>query len=123
MKRKTWIILSLLAAILFAVLGFCIKQYYHFAVANFRSYDNEAHSYHVHPEASADSILAEMLEDYEMLSDMAWCMYCNHMQYTHPKPGHYRFAAEISNRELIRRLQLGEETPIKLSFNPLLFSS
>ena len=116
MKRNTIIILSIAAVILLVALGFCIKQYYHFAVANFRSYNNEAHTYHVYPETSADSILTEMLCDYEMFSDMAWCIHCNHLKYTHPKPGHYRFAAQISNREVIRRLQLGEETPIKLSF-------
>ena len=63
MKKKTWIILSLVAAILLAVLGFCIKQYYHFAVANFKSFDNESHAYHVYPETSADSLLNEMLGD------------------------------------------------------------
>ena len=41
---------------------------------------------------------------------------CKYLHFQQPKPGHYRFANEIGNRELIRRLQLGEETPIKLSF-------
>lgn len=116
MKRTTIVILALATALLLVALGFCIKQYYHFAFVNFKSYDNKEHSYHVYPETSADSIMTEMLGEYEMLSDLAWSLHCKHFQYTRPKPGHYRFAAEISNRDLIRRLQIGEESPIRLSF-------
>ena len=53
---------------------------------------------------------------YDLLSEFAWCLHCRYLKYSQPKPGHYRFAATISNRELIRRVQLGEETPIRLSF-------
>ncbi len=116
MKRKTFIILSLLAVIFLAVIGFCIKQYYHFAISNFNSIDQESHAYRVYPQTTADSLMTEMLGDYEMLSKLAWTLHSRHFQYTQPKPGHYRFAEKISNRDLIRRLQYGEETPIKLSF-------
>lgn len=116
MKRKTWIILSLLATVLFVALGFCIKQYYHLTVANFQSLDGESHSYHVYSDMSSDSLLTEMLGDYDMLSELAWCLHCRYLHFTQAKPGHYRFAEKISNRDLIRRLQYGEETPIKLSF-------
>ena len=51
-----------------------------------------------------------------MTSELAWCLQCKYLHFQQLKPGHYRFANEIGNRELIRRLQLGEETPIKLSF-------
>lgn len=116
MKKTTWIILFTVAAILFAAAGVCIKQYYHFAVSNFRSLDQEAHAYHVYPHTTSDSILTEITEDYHMLSELAWCLHCKYLRFTQTKPGHYRFASEISNRELIRRLQLGEQTPIRLSF-------
>ena len=116
MKQKKWIILTILAIILIAVGTFLAKQYYHYAVSNFKSYDGEAHSYHVYPGMTSDSVLATITNDYQMASELAWCMHCQYMHYEHPKPGHYRFAAEISNRELIRRLLLGEQTPIKLSF-------
>lgn len=116
MKKTTWIILSIVAAILFAAAFFCIKQYYHFTVSNFQSHDNEAHAYHVYPHSTTDSILNEMTEDYHMLSELAWCLQCKYLHFTQAKPGHYRFADKISNRDLIRRLQLGEETPIRLSF-------
>ena len=116
MKRSNIIILSVLAAVVLTVCGICIKQYYHYAVANFVSHDGEAHAYHVHPEMAADSLMAEMLEDYDMLSELAWCLHCRYLKYKQPKPGYYRFAAKIGNSELIRRLMLGEETPVRLSF-------
>ena len=116
MKQTKWIILTILAIILIAAGSFLLKQYYHYAVSNFKSYDGEAHSYQVYPGMTSDSVLASITSDYQMASELAWCMHCQYMHYEHPKPGHYRFAAEISNRELIRRLLLGEQTPIKLSF-------
>ena len=116
MKRTKWIILTILAIILIVIGSFLAKQYYHYAVSNFKSYDGETHSYQVYPGMTSDSVLASITSDYQMASELAWCMHCQYMHYEHPKPGHYRFAAEISNRELIRRLLLGEQTPIKLSF-------
>lgn len=116
MKRTTLIILSIVAIVLLAALGFSIKQYYHYAVVNFKSIDNEAHSYHIYPESTSDSFITEILGDYDLLSEFAWCLHCRYLKYSQPQPGHYRFAATISNRELIRRVQLGEETPIRLSF-------
>ena len=116
MKQIKWIILSVLAVILIAGGTFLAKQYYHYTVSNFKSYDGEAHHYKVYPNMTSDSVLAAITNDYEMASELAWCMHCQYMHYEHPKPGHYRFAAEISNQELIRRLLLGEQTPIKLSF-------
>ena len=116
MKTKNIIILSIAVAVLLAVGGFFVKQYYHYAVSNFESRDGEAHSYHVSAETTADSLLAEVLTDYEMGSELAWNIQSNYLHYEHPKPGHYRFASRIGNKEMIRRLNLGEETPIKLSF-------
>ena len=116
MKQIKWIILSVLAVILIAGGTFLAKQYYHYTVSNFKSYDGEAHHYKVYPNMTTDSILVSITNDYEMASELAWSMQCQYMHFTEPKPGHYRFAAEISNQELIRRLLLGEQTPIKLSF-------
>ena len=116
MKRTKWISLSLVATVVLVALGFCIKQYYHFAVNNFRSLDGDSHAYHVYPAMTSDSLMTNILGDYEMLSDLAWCLHCRYLKFNQAKPGHYHFAEKISNRDLIRRLQLGEETPIKLSF-------
>ena len=116
MKRKNIILLSIAAIFILTIGGFCVKQYYHYSISNFVSYDGEAHGYHVYPDMTADSLLTDMLGEYSISSNLAWCMHCNYLKYEHPKPGYYRFASEIGNREVIRRLQLGEETPIRLSF-------
>lgn len=116
MKRKNIIILTIIVIFLLTCLGFVIKQYYHFAVSNFTSYDGEPHAYHVFPNTSSDSLMIDIQEDYEISSDLAWCLHCQYKKYENPKPGHYLFSPQISNRDLIRRLQLGEQTPIKLSF-------
>ena len=116
MKQTKWIILTILAIILIAVGSFFAKQYYHYAVSNFVSHDGEGHAYHVHPDMESDSLLTEIQEDYDMLSELAWCLHCRYLKYKQPKPGYYRFAAKIGNSELIRRLMLGEETPVRLSF-------
>ena len=115
MKRKK-IIIAIVAVLILAIGGFCLKQYYYYSISNFVSRDGEMHGYHVHPGMPTDSLLVEMQGDYEMLSELAWCMHCQYLKLEQPKPGYYRFADRLGNRELIRRLQLGEETPIKLSF-------
>ena len=79
MKKTTWIILSLVAVVLLTAMGFCIKQYYHFAVSNFQSMDGESHSYHVYPDMTTDSLMTEMLGDYAMASDLAWCLHCKYL--------------------------------------------
>lgn len=116
MKKTTKIILSIVATILLVIIGFCIKQYYHYTISNFVSRDDQSHAYFVHPETTTDSLITEIETDYHMLSEVAWCMHCNYLKFKQPKPGHYRFSDEISNRDLIRRLQYGEETPYRLSF-------
>lgn len=116
MKRKNIIIIATLAIVLLVIGGFFLKLYYHYSVSNFVSCDGEAHSYHVYPDMTTDSLMAEMLGDYAITSNLSWCLHCQYLHFEQPKPGYYRFAAEVGNRELIRRLQLGEETPIRLSF-------
>ena len=116
MKKAKLIIILSLAAILLGIMVFCVKQYYHYKVANFKSFDQQSHSYHVYSHTTPDSLITQMLEDYDLLSELAWSLHCRYFKLTHIKPGHYHFAEKISNRDLIRRLQFGEETPIKLAF-------
>ena len=116
MKRKNIIIISCAVAILLATIGFCSKQYYHYTVSNFTSLDSESHAYHIYPNTSIDSILTLLKSDYKLGSEFAWCIQCKYKKFTQAKPGHYHFAAKISNREIIRRFQFGDQTPIRLSF-------
>ena len=114
MKRKKILIISIVALLVVAC-GF-IQQYYRLEVCNFISRDGETHGYYVFPNASADSLYTLMCVDYEVQSEAAWRLHSKHLLYQSPKTGYYRFPVEIGNKHLIRRLQLGEETPIRLSF-------
>lgn len=116
MKKKTIIWIAVLAALAIAIIGLGAKQYYHYGVSNFTSYDNESHSYYITTDMSTDSILSAILQDYKMDSHLAWELTCQHTKFSKPKPGYYKMPAEISSRELVRRLQWGEQTPYKLSF-------
>lgn len=117
MKKKTVIIsVSILAAVLLVAAAVCVEQYYRLEVCNFTSLDGEGHGYYVYPNATADSLFAAMQEDYKVGSETAFRLHARHMLYRHPKTGYYHFPARIGDKHLIRRLQLGEQTPVKLSF-------
>ena len=115
MKRVKNIFFVAAIALLIVFAGF-IEQYYRLEICNFVSRDGESHSYYVYPNMSADSLFCLMCMDYDVLSKNAWYTHSQHMLYQQPKVGYYRFPAEMGNKHLIRRLQLGEETPIRLSF-------
>lgn len=117
MKRKRVIIsVSIVLVVLLAGLAICLEQYYRLEVCNFSSYDGEGHGYYVYPNATADSLFDIMRSDYAVGSERAFRLHARRMLYRHPKAGYYHFPARIGDRHLIRRLQLGEQTPIRLSF-------
>ena len=116
MKKKTIILFSITLLIALAVVALGAKQYYHFEVSNFTSIDGEEHIYYIDNNITSDSILSAITQDYQIESHLAWELTCKHMKFTQPKPGYYKFPAQISNRTVVRRLQLGEQTPYKLAF-------
>ena len=116
MKKKTIIILSVLALLVVSVGSFLAKQYYHITKSNFISNDEESHSFYVTPETTLETILDSVMVYYEMQSQIAWNITCKLKDFNQAKPGHYKFPSKFSAREIVRRLQLGQETPIKLSF-------
>ena len=117
MKKKGIIIgISVAAAVLMVAAAVCIEQYYRLEVCNFSSHDGAGHGYYVYPNATADSLFSAMQVDYHVGSETAFRLHARHWLYRHPKAGYYHFPAKIGDRHLIRRLQLGEQTPIRLSF-------
>ena len=50
--------------------SFALEQYYRLQVSNFRSKDNQEHSYNIYPGASIDSVLALMESDYNIGSNL-----------------------------------------------------
>lgn len=116
-KRKIKIgLVAVAAMLLLGVAAWGIEQYYRLEVCNFQSYDGESHGYYVYPDMSADSLLTLMQKDYRIGSMTDWRWHRRHMVYIAPQTGYYRFPARIGDKHLIRRLQLGQETPIKLTW-------
>lgn len=100
-----------------AVIAACLsKQYYHYAYRNFVAMDSVSHSYKVYPNTPLDSVIADIEQDYHVCSELSWHLMCQLKDFNTPKTGYYTLPSVLSNRELIRRLQLGEQTPVKLSF-------
>lgn len=121
MKKKTKIIIALsVAVVLLAGIAVCIEQYYRLEVCNFTARDGNGHGYYVRSDMSADSLFALMQTDYEVGSAAAFRLHARHMLYRTPKPGYYHFPARIGDKHLIRRLQLGEQTPVRLSFTQVI---
>ena len=116
MKKKTIIWISVRAVVALAIIGLGAKQYYHYGVSNFVSTDGESHSYFITPDMSTDSIVAAIIQDYEMDSHLSWELTCKQMNFTKAKAGYYKLPNQFSSRELARRLKWGEQTPYKLSF-------
>lgn len=114
MRIRT-VIFFTFAALFIVAIGF-VQQYYRLEICNFISRDGESHSYYVYPDMSADSLYTLMCADYIVEDEDSWHTHSKHMLYQNPKTGYYRFPAEMGNKHLIRRLQLGNETPIQLSF-------
>ena len=115
MKKVKKIFYVAAIALLIVFAGF-IEQYYRLEICNFVSRDGESHGYYVYPNMTADSLYTLMCVDYEVQSEDAWYAHSKHMFYYQPKTGYYSFPAEMGNKHLIRRLQLGNETPINISF-------
>ena len=115
MKRIKKFFVVAVVALLIVFAGF-IEQYYRLEVCNFVSRDGESHGYYVYSDMSADSLFHLMCVDYEVQDEGAWYSHSKYLLYEQPKSGYYRFPAEMGNKHLIRRLQLGLETPINLSF-------
>lgn len=116
MKKKVLIILSVLGVLLLVASAVVVEQYYRLEVCNFKAKDGKGHGYYLYPDASVDSLLSLLIEDYYVGSEPAFRLHARYMVFRHPKPGYYHFPAEVGDKHLIRRLQLGEQTPVRLTF-------
>lgn len=117
-KKKIWISVGAIM-LLIAITGalFTWEQYYRMNVCNFSSYDEESHGYYVFPGASIDSVLEIVLQDYKIAAKTDFKWHKKRLLFNSVKPGYYRFPAKMGNREFMTKLQLGQQTPIRLTFN------
>ncbi|MBQ9340240.1 MAG: endolytic transglycosylase MltG [Paludibacteraceae bacterium] len=93
-----------------------VEQYYRLEVCNYESLDGESHGYYVTPDMTADSLLHLMQQDYHIGSLTDWRLHKRYMLYLKPTVGYYRFPARIGDKHLIRRLQMGIESPVRITW-------
>lgn len=117
-KPKIILIATGIALIIGLILmSFYGVRYYRFARSNFSSNDGQEHSYYIYPGASLDSVMTLIEADYTIASRSAWQRDCDKIDLKEPKPGHYTLPVRVANRQLLRKLKKGEETPVRLTFN------
>ena len=115
-KKIIWISVVVVLLSLLATAGVIAEQWYRMEVCNYESIDGENHGYYVYPDMDADSLLALMQNDYHIYSLRDWRWHKKHLLYTVPKPGYYRFPARIGDKHLIRRVQQGIESPVRITW-------
>ena len=96
--------------------GVLVNRYYRLNYCNFTSKDGEDHAYYFYPDMTTDSVMALIENDYEVGSVRQRGRHIRKMELKKVEPGYYKFPAKMGDKVLIRRLKLGEETPVKLSF-------
>lgn len=110
-------ILIVIGALAVLACAFVAEQYYRWHICNFRARDGEPHSYNVYADASIDSVLLLLQEDYDISSETDLKLHMRFLVFNHPEPGHYTFPAQIGDRELIERLKYGYQTPVRITWN------
>lgn len=115
-KRNIWLMVAVAAIALLCAGAFAIEQYYRLEVCNFTSKDGESHGYYVYPDMTVDSLIYLMEEDYTIGSYADWRIHRRHAALIDAQTGYYKFPARIGDKHLIVRLQLGQQSPVKLTF-------
>ena len=118
MKKKTIKIILAIVLVITLVVGTGISiQLYRLEVRNFTSKDSESHGIYIYPNTPIDSVTTMLLEHYDIASIHSWQHNLKRYSLRQPKPGYYKLPVQFGDKHFIRRLQLGEESPIKLAFN------
>ena len=114
--RTKYICLLSAAAVVLALAIWFGEQYYRYRWCNFVSRDGEKHGYYVRPGMSVDSVIAAIEADYALGSSIDWRLHSRYLHFDTCQVGFYRLPARIGDKELIRRLMLGQQTPVRLSW-------
>ncbi len=86
-------------------------------VQNFASKVNHRNSYAIYDGTTIEQVLDMIEKDYDIGSHMYFRLHARLMNFHYPEPGYYTFDSIISDREIIRRLKIGEQTPVKITWN------
>ncbi len=117
-KRKIiWIIGICL--VLAGLIGgtFAFEQYYRSEVCNLSSLDGESHGYYIYPDATIDSVMALVRQDYKIAAETDFKFHSRRLYFTSVKPGYYKFPPRLGDKHFIVRLQLGQQSPVRITFN------
>ena len=117
-QRKWWII-GLTAVFVILLIGtiWSVEQYYRMNVSNFTSKDGETHKYYIYPNSSIDSVMSLVLTDYDLAAKQDFKWHTKRLCFTSVKPGHYQFPVKMGSKLFINKLLLGQQTPVRLTFN------
>lgn len=118
--KKRYILRFVLAAIgvlALAVASVAMKHYYRLEISNFRSRDGKPHSYKVYAGTTIDQVLTMMEEHYDIGSHRDVLLHARMLHFNYPEPGYYTFDAVIGDHELIDRLKIGLQTPVRITWN------
>ena len=116
--KKIFLIVGIAVGLMAVVAGtFAIEQYYRSEVCNLIAKDGESHGYYIYPEASMDSVMTLVREDYSIAAETDFRWHSKRLLFTSVKPGYYKFPPRLGDKHFIVRLQLGQQTPVKLTFN------
>ncbi len=109
--------LGIVGGLMVIAASLAIKHYYRLEVSNFRSLNGKPHSYCIYPGTTIDQVITMLEADYNIGSHRDILLHARMMHFNFPEPGHYTFDAKIGDHELIDRLKLGKQTPVKLTWN------
>ncbi|MBQ3997933.1 MAG: endolytic transglycosylase MltG [Paludibacteraceae bacterium] len=109
--------LAILSIMMLGIAGIAMKHYYRLEISNFESKDGEAHGYHIYPGTSIEQVLVMMEEDYDIGSRQDVMLHARLLHFNYPEPGYYEFESQLGNRSLIERLKIGDQTPIRITWN------
>ena len=112
-KRYIFFGIAIVVVVVLACVG---TRVYRWEMNNFTSKDGESHGYFIQPDEPLDSVLTRISADYEIASKRAFLRDSRRAKLVSAKPGYYRFERSFGNRHIIRTLQLGNESPVRLTF-------
>lgn len=116
-NKRNRIILGVITGVIALIVVVCVEQYYRLNISNLRSRDGKEHSYRIYPFSTMDSVMDVVENDYKVSSAANLELHANWMKFRSPEPGYYRFPAVMGDKYFLRRLYLGEQTPIRFTFN------
>ena len=117
MENKKYLILIISGILLISIASVIVDQYYRLKVCNFKSLDGCEHCYYIYPDTDPDSLVALLRNDYHIGSYANWRLHSRFYHFNYPQTGYYKLPARMGDQYVIRRLMLGQQTPIKLTFN------